>query len=641
MKLNGQRGTVLSVKGSTPADRVPVELEESGQEVSIRPENLELASEDESGSDDSMPPLEHVNRAQSGRPHSQQARRQQGGAGGRRDDGEDLQAEDLVVLVNLKTAELNGEAGRVVRTKPATGPDEKPRLELRMLANDKLLSVKGVNVRRMSAEEGRKVASRYPAASWTEDVDSDDSVPTLRSAARGSLSLVVGDKVMLKGLSRAEYNGQRAEVILDVETIKKDRVAVKLAKSGRVLAVRHDKIEKITEDSDIDDMPPLMRLKKEGKEDPGSDDSMPPLEIIGKPKEVAPSKANTTTGKFRVGQRMFLRTMHKAEYNGQVVQVLPADRSKMLEGQVAVQLESGKRLIVKEKHLTEAPPGSAGADTAGDGAQTAGNDNKNHARKSVEALLQRMQQATRSNDITFIADVISEVELNRGLEWGEAMQKRKKQQLKKLRAKKKKLQQELASKSEAKHGKRSESAWHDVAELEASPPPVIAPRTRAAAAPPVANPVPVRSAQARGLQSGSLAGVDGNTSDVPSDKSWVVLGDEQPRPVAHDDTDGRAQSPGPMLVESRLPAPGASPPAGAAHPSGHRPAAAHTKSEVAKWCEELQLPSDLVDRLEAEDVADPQELAAVADEDLLAFTHGMKIGPKGRFLTAVRKMRES
>ena len=39
-----------------------------------------------------------------------------------------------------------------------------------------------------------------------------------------------------------------------------------MAKSGRVLAVRHDKIEKITEDSDIDDMPPLMRLKKEGKE---------------------------------------------------------------------------------------------------------------------------------------------------------------------------------------------------------------------------------------------------------------------------------------------------------------------------------------------------------------------------------------
>uniref|UniRef100_A0A7S1QVC4 SAM domain-containing protein n=1 Tax=Alexandrium catenella TaxID=2925 RepID=A0A7S1QVC4_ALECA len=77
-------------------------------------------------------------------------------------------------------------------------------------------------------------------------------------------------------------------------------------------------------------------------------------------------------------------------------------------------------------------------------------------------------------------------------------------------------------------------------------------------------------------------------------------------------------------------------------PSGSADEAASDFSEgqLARWCEDLQLPADLVSRLEAEDVADPRELAAVSDGDLAAFVSGIKIGPKGRFLTAVRKMRQ-
>lgn len=67
--------------------------------------------------------------------------------------------------------------------------------------------------------------------------------------------------------------------------------------------------------------------------------------------------------------------------------------------------------------------------------------------------------------------------------------------------------------------------------------------------------------------------------------------------------------------------------------------AAPVNSAIARWCEELQLPMDLVERLADEEVTDPQELTGVGEEELKSLTVGWKIGPKGRFMKAVQRMK--
>lgn len=79
--------------------------------------------------------------------------------------------------------------------------------------------------------------------------------------------------------------------------------------------------------------------------------------------------------------------------------------------------------------------------------------------------------------------------------------------------------------------------------------------------------------------------------------------------------------------------------------------------------QELQLPPELLSRLNDEDVTDPQaavfprkfrntchcfcgyqsawlqELTEVGEQELAALTMGLKIGPKGRFMKAVKRRR--
>jgi len=64
-----------------------------------------------------------------------------------------------------------------------------------------------------------------------------------------------------------------------------------------------------------------------------------------------------------------------------------------------------------------------------------------------------------------------------------------------------------------------------------------------------------------------------------------------------------------------------------------------SKTVVRQWCEELQLPVDLVEKLAAEEVTDPQELTGVPDEELASLVVGWKMGPKGRFMKAVQRMK--
>jgi len=63
------------------------------------------------------------------------------------------------------------------------------------------------------------------------------------------------------------------------------------------------------------------------------------------------------------------------------------------------------------------------------------------------------------------------------------------------------------------------------------------------------------------------------------------------------------------------------------------------KGVLESWCEELQLPGELLARLRAEEVMEPQELTGVTETELTALTAGLKIGPKGRFMKAVQRMK--
>jgi len=47
----------------------------------------------------------------------------------------------------------------------------------------------------------------------------------------------------------------------------------------------------------------------------------------------------------------------------------------------------------------------------------------------------------------------------------------------------------------------------------------------------------------------------------------------------------------------------------------------------------------LISRLQEEDVTDPEELVEIKDEELAHLTVGWKLGPKGRFMKAVQRMR--
>lgn len=88
-------------------------------------------------------------------------------------------------------------------------------------------------------------------------------------------------------------------------------------------------------------------------------------------------------------------------------------------------------------------------------------------------------------------------------------------------------------------------------------------------------------------------------------------------------------------------------------PSGSLPSAGETRpcdgavvggagsglSVLSRWCQEHQLPMELVQRLQDEEVLDPEELAEIQDDELAQLTVGLKLGPKGRFMRAVQRMR--
>ncbi|CAE8613319.1 unnamed protein product, partial [Polarella glacialis] len=175
------------------------------------------------------------------------------------------------------------------------------------------------------------------------------------------------------------------------------------------------------------------------------------------------------------------------------------------------------------------------------------------------------------------------------LEWGDLLTK-KKQLLKKLRLKRKKLQGDLGAD-------------------ESSAPPAPAPTTATTTTKPTTA-APEVTKQSVAVPQEPSASKAASERSAQEERDWVVLG-------------RKLGTQGPNPVHQ---APKPRPPAQA-------------KTVIEKWCEELQLPADLLEKLASEDVTDPQELTGVGDDELAALVLGWKLGPKGRFMKAVQRMK--
>ncbi|CAE8603843.1 unnamed protein product [Polarella glacialis] len=278
-RLTGQAGRVLpaAVNVLTSGDRLPVQLEESGQTVSVRPDQLELASDDEA-SDDSMPPVNAATQS------TEKAPKAQDKAALVEEDGEDdedsddsmpplefikpgsrlLQGSDsegaeytagpakarggkslawkeevglgnLVELVSLKSSELNGQQGCVVRLLAGPGPNDRIcRVEVKMLSSGKLLSLKRANVQRVAEDKDKK--SKKSKKSDKKDGKKDDKKETKRAQNAEGWNCERGDAVKhMIGLLELDSNIDEElegvfSAIDDGETIRLDGLENKQAR---------------------------------------------------------------------------------------------------------------------------------------------------------------------------------------------------------------------------------------------------------------------------------------------------------------------------------------------------------------------------------------------------------------------------
>jgi len=391
-----------------------------------------------------------------------------------------------------------------------------------------------------------------------------------------------GSTVVLKGFKTGDLNGQRATIVPRTKLTPKGKLEVEL-KNGKRMAVSFRQVDKVPDqgrvvvDSQIDN------------DAPASDDSLPPLED------------DAAQQIMKVGDIVMLKDLAKTELNGQHATVI-SDASKEGDGRLRVKLiGSGAKLaVLKEKvERVKAAPTAPGAATGktpstapapaaspkaaaapkqasapapeenpSNAAATQKGSDRSKASTSkkvtAEGLLEKMKEAMGGSE-QLILSVINEVEANKDLNFGELLPK-KKQLLKKLRAKKRKLDGDTTGKVESEVS---------AAEYSSSP---------------AATMKIFKDSQA-------IPEVRGSASDVSSDskeKPWIVL-----------------------------------------DPSTQE------KSGVAikEWCEKLELPPEVLARLEEEEVKTPDELVHVPEEDLKAIVANLKIGPKGRFLAAVKALR--
>jgi len=342
---------------------------------------------------------------------------------------------------------------------------------------------------------------------------------------------------------------------------------------------------------------------------------MPPLDYVGTA-AAAPASASAPSlagQQPQVGDVVLLRGLQTANLNGERARILPGADHSAPRAQVKL-LRTGKRLLVKWSNFERPPPGAAEAAESEESPPSEGAPQQQRAQppasaggrggrgkaaaqqRSPEALMELMRQAMQSTTVGPVQEALSQVEAVEGIDWGELLPK-KKQLLKKLRAKRRKLQPQ----------------GEDFPAAAESP--------AAASAPAAASPTAAGAAAGQRQKAVSQpAQASGSDKSSQSEKEWVVLGSEAAKATAAAGGLDKAAA-----------AVGA-----AAAAAGSNASAAE---ELRRWCEELQLPMELLDRLRAEEVNDPQELTGVQEDELASFTEGWKIGPKGRFMKAVRRMR--
>jgi len=324
-------------------------------------------------------------------------------------------------------------------------------------------------------------------------------------------------------------------------------------------------------------------------------DAQPPQEIIGRPG-------------FKAGEIVVLKDMAQDNLNGQRAAIVNST-SRANSDRCAVKIiSSGQKLsvtyekierlvaqadenvancrVVKPAPSNEIPhSGSeacfqgmpAGKIIASPSSNTMSGDSKGAQSKQpaavAEDLLEKMREVLLSNSETSLLEILDEVENAPHSIWGQLLSK-KKQAMKKLRAKKRKMEADgpIAPESEGLIGAASEPLA--VAELE--------PVTEVLESQHFSNPAP--------FQSDCMSDVDAQSVTAHSVTSdmWVLLDGEKP---------------------------------------------------LDEWCQSLTLPLELLQRLKDEEVKSPSELAFVPEEDLKELVQGMKMGPKGRFLAAVKYLR--
>jgi len=695
--LNGQQGTVMPMTRATN-ERLPIKLDTSANEVLIRPCNLEVAREvyqnsmppandagrSASGSDDDMPPLDYVGAASGLDVASAYAANSSGLS--------ELSIGCRVVLKGLSSTKLNGQRGTIVNSKGL--PSD--RVCVKLDQSHQRSFVKPCCIEMSEQRDGgdSESADSMPPLDYVAckpfspgvcdnagDASSDDDMPPLdyfvadrqeqehaphKAAQRGDdgmppleyvgtnstlFSFKVGDKIVLRGLSKIDLNGRGGE-IMPFDNAPKQRLPIRLLVSGQRLLVKPENLErvcagaasdrvddyKVLDDVD-DDMPPLdyigsgsaLKQPRDISQDAESDSDMPPLQYVGQHSAMATHRNYGVSGgsanaagpnplqgsppesrrQCAFGDIVTLKNMRSVDLNGQQAKIVKATFGT--EQRVPVKLQgSGKHILVKWANFDFAEPDeTAGTDDslpplegideavapglASESSQLAACGSFGR----VQALLEKMRRASLQNaTLADVCEAITHVEAEKGLDWGDQL-KKKKTLLKKVRTKKQKLEEGVADPTPA-------GAMSTIAAAQRTGAVSTSDRT----------PTPVA------ILSQASAQIEKIRTSSQSERDWVVLGSSAAHGGSPSDIAGGVHSQalaGLTAVEASLGFTGL--------------------SSLVTWCQEHRLPLDLISRLQEEDVTDPEELVEIKDEELAHLTVGWKLGPKGRFMKAVQRMR--
>ncbi|OLP77325.1 hypothetical protein AK812_SmicGene42619, partial [Symbiodinium microadriaticum] len=253
-ELNGQKGALQSFDQSKQG-RLAVKLD-SGERVSIKPENLCKLDPESNGScvevrqeadDSDMPPLEYVggtavngvsSKCQSPDSNTTQNGRQEA------DDEDDMPPLEYV-----------GNGPAASSRSPGLKPDEEDDmppleyvgasapLEVPLREGDRV-TLKGLSKKELNGQKGLAIPAGQREQ---EDVDDMPPLEYVGQDLSAGLSLLEGDRVRLKGLSKAGFDGQTGK-LQSFDRATKGRLPVKLD-SGQMLAVKPGNLEKMASEN--------------------------------------------------------------------------------------------------------------------------------------------------------------------------------------------------------------------------------------------------------------------------------------------------------------------------------------------------------------------------------------------------------